>query len=116
MLDCVGKLRQARYHKHYRPAISSNASNVVSFDRRNFRTLTLLNSHVSKTVARTRYSSSVRSVKRPSASRRYLAKRLIACSALFLFQGTPSWSRNVNIFAPLFRSEERRVGEEGRSR
>jgi hypothetical protein len=47
----------------YRPAILSNPSNVVSFDSRNFKTFILLNSHVSNTVASTRYSCSERSVK-----------------------------------------------------
>ena len=37
-----------------RPAMRSNPSTVRSFDRRNLSTLTLLNSHVSKTLARTR--------------------------------------------------------------
>ena len=47
----------------YRPAILSNPSSVVSFDSRNFKTFILLNSHVSNTVASTRYSCSERSVK-----------------------------------------------------
>src|SRR5262249_20599489 len=86
----------------FRLAILNKPARVVSFDKRNLRTLTLLNSQVSKTVASTRYSLRVRSVNCPSAILRYLANRFIACSALLLFQGMPSCSRNVNIFVPLF--------------
>ncbi len=62
----TGRKRAARgfsYLSIYRPAILSNPSNVVSFDSRNFKTFMLLNSHVSNTVANTRYSCSERSVK-----------------------------------------------------
>lgn len=40
-----------------------------------------------------RYSSIPLGVERPSIDRRNLARALIACSALLLFQGTPSWLR-----------------------
>jgi hypothetical protein len=83
----VGKL-------NYRPAILSKPPKVASLESRNSKIFTL-KAHVSKTVARTRYSSRERWVNLPSASRRYLAKRFIACSALLLFHGTPSYSRNV---------------------
>src|SRR6476619_662131 len=75
---------------------------VRSSDSRNLSTLTLLNSHVSKTLASTKYSLNVFSLYRPSLSRRYFAIRLIACSALLLFHGTPSWSRKVNILERYF--------------
>ena len=45
---------------------------------------------------RIRYSSMPRGVERPSIALRSLAKALIACSALLLFQGIPSWLRKVN--------------------
>jgi hypothetical protein len=49
------RVRPADSLSIYRPAILSNPSNVVSFDSRNFKTFMLLNSHVSNTVASTRY-------------------------------------------------------------
>src|SRR5271165_7035524 len=104
-----GSYRQCRA---YQPQIGASLmrpcrarvrlSNVRSFARRNFSTLTLLNSHVSKTLARIRYSFTVFSLYRPSLSRRYFTNRLIACSALLLFHVTPLWSRKVNILEPYF--------------
>ncbi len=44
--------------------------------------LTLLHSQVSNTLASTKYSCGLRSVKQPSACLRHLANRLRACSAL----------------------------------
>lgn len=49
--------------------------------------------HVWQTLRRMRYSSIPFGVERPSIVRRSLANALIACSALLLFQGTPSWLR-----------------------
>jgi len=56
--------------------------------------------HVSATLSMTRYSRSDGSVNLPSADLRTLAKALIARSALLLFQGTPSYSRNVKSLGP----------------
>src|ERR1035438_503278 len=86
--DCADEITWAG--SIFRPAILNRPLKVVSFDSRKSNTLTLLNSHVSKTLARTRYSLSDASVNLPLASRRCFANRLIACSALLLFQGTPS--------------------------
>src|SRR6266480_1877650 len=58
--------------------------------------------HVWHTLNRMRYSSIPCGVERPSMARRSLANALIACSALLLFQGTPSWLRKVNNFARSF--------------
>src|SRR5271165_4623040 len=104
-----GSYRQCRA---YQPQIGASLmrpcrarvrlSTVRSFERRNLSTFTLLNSHVSKTLERIRYSFTVFSLNRPSLSRRYFANRLIACSALLLFHGTPLWSRKVNILELYF--------------
>src|ERR1035437_3791814 len=72
------------------PDILSNPVKVASCDNKNCSTLTLLNSHVSKTVASTRYSFKVASVNRAPVRVLYFANSLIACSALLLFHGTPS--------------------------
>ena len=58
--------------------------------------------HVWQTLNRMRYSSIPFGVERPSMARRSLANALIACSALLLFQGTPSWLRKVNNLARSF--------------
>src|SRR6267378_2674963 len=55
--------------------------------------------HVWQTLKRIRYSSIPFGVERPSMVRRSLANALIACSALLLFQGTPSWLKKVNRFS-----------------
>src|SRR5213079_3235887 len=58
--------------------------------------------HVWQTLKRIRYSSIPFGVERPSMARRSLANALISCSALLLFQGTPSWLRKVNNLARSF--------------
>lgn len=68
----------------------------ASPERRNSRKSKPEYLHVWQMLKRMRYSSIPLGVERPSIARRSLARALIACSALLLFQGTPSWLRKVN--------------------
>src|ERR1700680_2082951 len=71
----------------------------VSPERRNPKKSKPEYLHVGQTLKRIRHSSIPFGVERPSMVRRSLANALIACSALLLFQGTPSWLRKVNSFS-----------------
>jgi len=69
---------------------SSNASMSCSPDRRNSRKSRPRHSHVSATLKSVRYSSTPFLDDEPAITSRSRANALMACSALLLFQGTPS--------------------------
>src|SRR6266481_1557762 len=81
---------------------AAKAPMSVSPERRNAKKSKPEYLHVWQTLKRIRYSSIPFGVERPSMARRSLANALIACSALLLFQGTPSWLRKVNNLARSF--------------
>jgi hypothetical protein len=66
------------------------------------RKLIPLNLHVSLMLNSTRYCRTPLGVPLAPITLRSRAKALIACSALLLFHGTPSWSRNVNSLSWFF--------------
>src|SRR5271167_2198816 len=74
----------------------------VEPERRKSRNSTFLYLHVSQRLSRIRNSRRPFSVVVPSITRRIEAKALMACSALLLFHGTSSKSRNVNIVLRFF--------------
>ncbi len=84
------------------PHRTITASSSVLPVSRNRRKLTRLYLHVSKALNITSASFSECSVNNPSDVRLYFAKLLAACSALLLFHGTPSKSKNVNSLSPYF--------------
>src|SRR5262245_4264146 len=67
-----------------------------SSERRKSRKSTPEYLQVWQTLRSTKYSRIPFSVVTPVKTLRKSANDFIACSALLLFQGTPSWSRNVN--------------------
>src|SRR5713226_815986 len=82
--------------------LCTNASISCSPERKKSRKLIPLHLHVSHTLRRIRYSRIPLSVLDPPTSLRSAANALIACSALLLFHGTPSQSKNVNSLSWFF--------------
>ncbi len=82
--------------------LSAKAWISFSPDRRKSKNSTSLYLHVSDILNITRYSRIPFSEVIPLITRRRVANALIACSALLLFQGTPSCTRKVNNFSLFF--------------
>ena len=80
----------------------ADSSTLVSPDSMKSRKLIPLLLQVSQMLSRTRYSRKPFSVHVPPITRRNSAKARMAFSALLLFQGTPSWAKNVNSFSRFF--------------
>ena len=82
--------------------LDANASMSFSPERRKSRKSSPLYLHVSQMLSRIKYSRIPFSVLHPPMTFLSVAKALTACSALLLFQGTPSKLKNVNNFSRFF--------------
>jgi hypothetical protein len=80
----------------------ANSSMFVEPDRRKSKNSTLLYLHVSQMLSRMRKSRRPFSVALPAITRRSDANAFTACSALLLFHGTSSKSKEVNILLRFF--------------
>src|SRR5262245_20044412 len=85
-----------------RSCAAANASRSISPDFKKSRKLIPLYLHVSLMLNSTTYCRTPLGVPLAPNTLRSRAKALIACSALLLFQGTPSWSRNVKSLSWFF--------------
>ena len=83
-------------------SLFAKSSMSLEPERRKSKKSTFLYLQVSHRLNKTRKSLRPFSVVCPSITRRSVANALMACSALLLFQGTSSRSRNVNIVLRFF--------------
>src|SRR4029077_1624065 len=89
--------------------LARKPSKLVSPDRTNSRNRIPLRLHDSQMVNRIKYSRIPPSVHVPPITSRRRTNFLTACSALLLFHGMPSWSRNVKSVFRFFSKRLRQV-------